>query len=45
MREEVNQAFSQLFDKLSVDLQKAAQYSDNRVAAIIVKVARYAGIG
>ena len=43
--EEVNKAIAQLYQQLSVDLTKAAQRSDNRLAALIVKAARWAGIG
>lgn len=45
VREEMGKAMQELYQQLSADLQKAAQRSDNRLAALIVKAARYAGIG
>jgi GNAT superfamily N-acetyltransferase len=45
VRHEVDQAFDQLYEKLRADLQKSARRSDDRLAALIVKAARNAGIG
>lgn len=49
VREEVARAMQELYDRLygqlSADLQKSARRSDDRLAALIVKAARYAGIG
>jgi len=44
VREEVNQAFSELYDKLSADMAKVALRDTNRLAALIVKAARSAGV-
>jgi len=45
IREEVAKAMQDLYQQLSVDLQKSARRSDDRLAALIVKAARYSGIG
>ena len=45
VREEVGKAMQELYQQLSTDLQKAVQRGDNRLAALIVRSARYAGIG
>jgi CRP-like cAMP-binding protein len=45
VREEVAKAMQDLYQQLSVDLQKSARRSDDRLAALIVKAARYSGIG
>ena len=45
VKEEVNRAFSELYTQLSADLQKSARRSDDRLASLIVKAARYSGIG
>jgi len=45
IREEVAKAMQELYQQLSVDLQKSARRSDDRLAALIVKAARYSGIG
>jgi len=44
VREEVNRAMQELYQQLSADLQKSARRSDDRLAALIVKAARSAGI-
>lgn len=44
VREEVARAMQDLYQQLSTDLQKSARRSDDRLAALIVKSARYAGI-
>jgi hypothetical protein len=45
VRIEVAKAMAELYQQLSTDLQKSARRSDDRLAALIVKTARYAGIG
>jgi hypothetical protein len=45
VREEVGKAMQELYQQLSADLQKSARRSDDRLAALIVKAARSAGIG
>ncbi|MBA2393055.1 MAG: hypothetical protein H0V70_09955 [Ktedonobacteraceae bacterium] len=45
IREEVAKAMQELYQQLSTDLQKSARRSDDRLAALIVKAARYSGIG
>jgi outer membrane PBP1 activator LpoA protein len=45
VREEVAAQMTILYQQLSADLQKSARRSDDRLAALIVKAARYAGIG
>jgi hypothetical protein len=45
VREEVKRAMAELYQQLSTDLQKSAKRSDDRLAALIVKAARYSGIG
>ncbi len=45
VREEVSKAMTELYQQLSADLQKSAKKSDDRLAALIVKTARYSGIG
>ena len=44
VREEVSQAMTELYQQLSADLQRSAKKSDDRLAALIVKAARSAGI-
>jgi hypothetical protein len=44
VREEVAKAIADLRQQLSADLAKSARRSDDRLAALIVKSARYAGI-
>jgi hypothetical protein len=44
VREEVGKAMQELYQQLSDDLQKSARRSDDRLAALIVKAARSAGI-
>jgi hypothetical protein len=44
VREEVAKAIEELREQLSADLQKSARRSDDRLAALIVKAARSAGI-
>ena len=44
VREEVGKAMQELYQQLSADLQKSARKSDGRLAALIVKAARSAGI-
>jgi CRP-like cAMP-binding protein len=45
VKEEVAKAMQELYQQLSTDLQKSARRSDDRLAALIVKAARYSGIG
>src|SRR5436305_6415941 len=45
VREEVGKAMQELYQQLSTDLHQSARSSDNRLAALIVKAARCAGIG
>jgi hypothetical protein len=45
VREEVAKAMQEMYQQLSTDLQKSARRSDDRLAALIVKAARSAGIG
>ena len=45
VREEVRKEMAVLYQQLSADLQKSAKRSDDRLAALIVKSARGAGIG
>src|SRR6266516_5504366 len=45
VREEVAKAMQELYQQISVDLPKSARRSDDRLAALIVKAARSAGIG
>lgn len=44
VREEVARSMQELYQQLSADLQKSARRSDDRLAALIVKAARYSGI-
>lgn len=44
VREEVGKAMQELYQQLSADLQKSARRSDDRLAALIVKASRSAGI-
>jgi outer membrane PBP1 activator LpoA protein len=44
VREEVAKAMTELYQQLSADLQKSAKRSDDRLAALIIKAARSAGI-
>ncbi len=44
VREEVSKTMTELYQQLSTDLQKSARKSDDRLAALIVKAARSAGI-
>ena len=44
VREEVARTMTELYQQLSADLQKSARKSDDRLAALIVKAARSAGI-
>lgn len=44
VKEEVARAMQELYQQLSVDLQKSARRSDDRLAALIVRAARYSGI-
>lgn len=44
VREEVAGAMAELYRQLSADLQKSARRSDDRLASLIVKAARSAGI-
>lgn len=44
IREEMAKAMQELYAQLSADLQKSARRSDDRLAALIVKAARYSGI-
>src|SRR5436190_13912065 len=44
VREEVGKAMQELYQQFSDDLQKSARRSDDRLAALIVKAARSAGI-
>jgi predicted DNA-binding protein len=44
VREEVGKAMQDLYQQLRDDLQKSAKRSDDRLAALIVKAARSAGI-
>jgi len=45
IREEVAKAMQELYQQLSTDLQKSARRSDDRLAALILKAARYSGVG
>ncbi len=45
VRIEVKRGFEELRESMVADLQKAARRSDDRLAALIVKAARSAGIG
>jgi CRP-like cAMP-binding protein len=44
VRSEFNVCLGELYEKLSRDLQQSARKSDDRLAALIVKAARSAGI-
>jgi hypothetical protein len=44
VRSEFNACMDQLYERLSRDLQQSARRSDDRLAALIVKAARSAGI-
>jgi outer membrane PBP1 activator LpoA protein len=44
VREEVARSMQELYQQLSADLAKSARRSDDRLAALIVKAARSAGI-
>lgn len=44
VREEVAKSLAELYQQLSADLQQSARKSDDRLAALIVKAARSAGI-
>src|SRR5436305_14644023 len=44
VRSEFNACMDQLYERLSSDLQQSARKSDDRLAALIVKAARSAGI-
>jgi hypothetical protein len=44
VRLEVNKSIGDLYDRLSADLQRSARRSDDRLAALIIKAARGAGI-
>jgi hypothetical protein len=44
VRSEFNACMDQLYERLSRDLQQSARKSDDRLAALIVKAARSAGI-
>ena len=44
VRSEFNACMDQLYERLSHDLQQSARKSDDRLAALIVKAARSAGI-
>jgi len=44
VREEVNRAMQELYEKLSADLQKSMKRSDDRLSALIIKAARGGGI-
>jgi len=44
VREEVGKAMTELYEKLSTDLQKSVKRSDDRLSALITKAARGGGI-
>lgn len=44
VREEVGKSIQELYQQLSTDLAKSAKRSDDRLAALAVKAARFAGV-